>query len=323
MKDGLSGPAGSGRSVSVRRRMVLTSLLLPLLDACSAPLPAMRASGSTPGAQALLAASAQAHGAAALSGIRDVNVRYAGNWHGIVGTLQPALVDAGFRGGSEERLLLPDGLVSQAYSGPRGHKEVVRQSRPGGEGDVRVWFNGVEAEDRERRDAAALVADGYSLFLLGPILLAAHWAAERSLIMEVAAPQRVTVGGTERDCDVLRVRMTPGIGLSAGDDLAVFIDREERLMRRVRFTLNGLESTQGAVAEVDCWAHVPLQGVRWPTRFHEQLLRPLPLPVHEWRLEGLDLNRGLVPADVTGITLSPKAAAPAAALGTAASSGGE
>ena len=96
--------------------------------------------------------------------------------------------------------------------------------------------------------------------------------------------------------------------------MALFIDGDERLMRRVRFTLNGLDSTQGAVAEVDCWDHRTIQGVRWPSRFHERLLRPLPLPVHDWALEGLDLNRGLTPADISGAELSPAAAAPAAAL---------
>ena len=73
-------------------------------------------------------------------------------------------------------------------------------------------------------------------------------------------------------------------------------------MRRVRFTLGGLESTRGAVAEVDTFDRITLLGVRWPTRFHERLLRPLPLHVHDWRLRGLDLNRGLKSADISGAT---------------------
>ena len=77
------------------------------------------------------------------------------------------------------------------------------------------------------------------------------------------------VDGRRHGCDVLRVRIAPGLGFSESDRLALFIDREEGLMRRVRFTLNGLDSTRGAVAEVDASGHVALRVVRWPTRFHE------------------------------------------------------
>lgn len=57
-----------------------------------------------------------------------------------------------------------------------------------------------------------------------------------------------------------------------------------------------------------------LHGVRWPTRFHERLLRPLPLAVHDWRLTGLDANRGLDASDVSGVVFGGKAAVPAATL---------
>ncbi len=225
--------------------------------------------------------------------------------------LQPDLVDAGFRGGSEERLLLRDRLVAQAHTGPDGSKQVLRQNSLA-QGNVRVWLNGAETQDRNRRDAAALVADGYSLFLLGPTLLAG--AADRLLVLALAPAERVDVFGQALDCDVLRVRASPGLGFSATDQLALFIDRGERLMRRVRFTLNGLDSTRGAVAEVDCGDHVTVAGVRWPTRFHERLLRPLPLPVHDWRLTGLDVNRGLTRAEVGGAVLAGNAVTPSAAL---------
>ena len=69
-----------------------------------------------------------------------------------------------------------------------------------------------------------------------------------------------------------------------------------------------------AVAEVDTFDHAALHGVRWPTRFHERLLRPLPLTVHDWRLTGLDVNRGLEIAEVDGAAFAGKAAAPAAPL---------
>ena len=90
--------------------------------------------------------------------------------------------------------------------------------------------------------------------------------------------------------------------------------RWHRLMRRVRFSLDGLTSTQGAIAEVETFDHVSLHGVRWPTRFYERLLRPLPLPVHDWRLTGLDVNRGMVAADVAAAAFVGRAAAPAKTL---------
>jgi hypothetical protein len=316
----VSDPERRRAAPCTRRRLAAASLAWPAavaLPACSPPLPLLSAAGTSDGARALLSASAAAHGGAALSRIGDVSIAYAGDWPPLIGSLQPALVDSGFRGGSEERLLLPDGIVAQAHTGPKGRKQVVRTPSPGAQGGVRVWFNGEEAQDGERRAAAALVADGYSLFLLGPMLLSGRWGRERGLTMDLGAAERITVDSRTHACDVLRLRMAPGLGFSGAEQLALFIDRDERLMRRVRFGLEGLVSTRGAVAEVDTWAHATLHGVRWPTRFHERLLRPFPLPVHEWRLAGLDVDRGLRPAEIDGPSFGGKAAVPAAALPSA------
>lgn len=299
------------------RRLLLGLLAapaLPLLQGCAAPLPALPGPGAAADARAVLAASAAAHGLAALADISDVNASYAGEWRALVGRLQPDLVDAGFRGGSEERLLLQAGIVAQAHAGPDGRKQVLRRQAPGAQGSVHVWFNGKEAEDAPRRSAAALVADAYSLFLLGPMLLARQAAAGRTPMMAPAGAERIEVDGRSHDCDVVRVDLAPGLGFSASDQVALYIDRQDRLMRRVRFTLDGLESTRGALAEVDASGHLPLHGVRWPTRFRERLLRPLPLPVHDWRLTGLDVNRGLDAETVSGAAFTGAAAAPAASL---------
>ena len=220
-------------------------------------------------------------------------------------------MDRGHRKRSEERLLPRAGLVSQAHEGPSGRKRVVRRAG----GDVAVWFDGEEARDRERRAAAALVADAYALFLLGPMLLVpGGWAAPRALALEAGGAEDVVVGGRAFACDVLRGRMAPGLGLAASDRIALVVDRQDGLVRRARFSLDGMESTRGAVAEVDAWDHVESHGVRWPTRFHERLLRPLQMPVHDWWVTGLDLNRGFGAADVDGGAFRGSAAAPSAAL---------
>jgi hypothetical protein len=300
-------------------------------------------------ANALLDEAAAAHGAAAFASIDDLNVSYSGRWHGLVARLQPALVDAGFRGSSEERLLPNAGLVAQAHTGPAGCKHVIRQmpmrqipaaapppvtaaappsapaagadARPSATqrddrqtGEVRVYFNGVESTDREQRAAAALVVDGYALFLLGPLLLDRAWMTQRGLVAEWGGEARIRVAGRTERCDVLQLRLTPGLGCAGADRLAVYIDRRERLMRRVRFTLNGLESTQGAVAEVDCSEHLTRFGVVWPTRFQERLLRPLPLEVHDWRLTGLDINRGYTANDLAYLVFAGRAFPPALPL---------
>ena len=291
----------------VGRRVVLAGLL----QGCAAPFVPLGDVPSSSEAEALLTAGAVAHGSAALAGIADISVRYAGQWRPLVGRMQPELVDEGFRGGSEERLLLGPRLVGQAHTGPLGMKQVVRHAGRGAEGDVRVWFNGTEARDRKRRDAAALVADGYGLFLLGPMSLVGK---DRVVTLAMAPAERITVFDETCECDVVRASLAPGLGFSERDELLVYLDRATRLMRRVRFTLDGLESTQGAIAEVDTGGHVLRHGVQWPTRFHERLLRPVPLGVHDWRLEGLDVNRGMTTDEVETVRFEGKAKASAALL---------
>ena len=292
-----------------RRRSLLIAALaapaLPVLHGCAAPLPVSLNAASTPAAQALLKESALAHGLTAFQAIKDLSVSYSGEWRALIGKLQPALVDSSFRGSSEERLLLREGVVAQAYAGPGGRKQVLRKAASTAPGEVRVWFNAEEARDAERRAAAALVADSYSLFLLGPLLL-----VDRPLVMELGEIEWVN----EHACDVLRLQLVPGLGHARVDQVALFIDRKERLMRRVRFTLDGLESTKGAIAEVETYDHQTLHGVRWPTRFYERLLRPIRMPVHDWNLTGLDINRGLRASDVDGVEFRGTAAARATPL---------
>ncbi len=286
--------------------------VLPVLNGCAAPLPVSLNAATTPAAQALLKESADAHGLQAFKAIQDLNVSYAGEWRALIGRLQPALVDAAFRGTSEERLLLREGVVAQAHSGPGGRKQVLRRAGSTSPGEVHVWFNGEEARDAERRAAAALVADAYALFLLGPMLL-----VDRPLVMELAETEWVN----GLDCDVLRMQLVPGLGHARVDQIALFIDRRQRLLRRVRFTLDGLESTKGAIAEVEMFEHQTLHGVRWPTRFYERLIRPVRMPVHDWHLTGLDINRGLRASDVEGVEFRGAASTRAAGLARRASAG--
>ena len=169
-----------------------------------------------------------------------------------------------------------------------------------------VWLNGSVSTDRDVRDAAALVADGYSLFLAGPMALAGfagpvNWGPPDTL--------------DGRRCDQLLLDRVPGLGFSPRSRLALFIDRELGLLRRLHRSLDGLRSTAGTLAEVDFFDHVHLHGVWWPRRFAERLRQPVAdRPLREVRLTGLDVNRGYGPDQISGADFTGAAAAPARTL---------
>jgi hypothetical protein len=141
------------------------------------------------------------------------------------------------------------------------------------------------------------------MFLTGPF-----YFLSGNLQLELAGSE--TVEG--RLCDLIVAVRRPGNGLSAEDRYLLYIDQENRLLRRVRFSLEGMESTQGAIAEIDFFDHREIAGVTWPTRFFERLRKPIPnLPVHDWRLIGLEVNRGFAAVDLNGAAFSGKALAPA------------
>jgi hypothetical protein len=283
----------------VRAGTLLFVILSLLIGGCTTlPEPA-RTGVSSPEARALLESAAQAHGKEAFQRIRDISVSFDGEWAGLVKRFQPVLIDDQFRGSSEERMLLADDAIGQTHRGPGGVKQVFR--RPG---EVRVRYNGSPDDDQAVEAAAALVADGYRLFLLGPLYVIRRADAQLELAGEG------WVDG--RHCDRLLARLRPGLGTAEADRVLLYIDKQDRLMRRVRFSLEGLDTTRGAIAEVDVWDYVDVQGVKWPTQFYERLRKPLPmLPVHRWSLTGLDVNRGYVVSDIEGPAFAGLAAAPA------------
>jgi hypothetical protein len=292
----------------ITRRAVLGAFALPWLAGCATPLPLVPAPAGDAGALDRLRESAEAHGLAAYRGITDINVSYSGEWRPLIDRVQPEVVDAGFRGSSQERLLPAAGVVAQAYTGPKGKKHVLWQrggARAGDLGEASVWFNGERSSDPLAPQAAALVAEGYGIFLLGPL-----WLQGRRPVAQMAGTERVD----GRTCDVIDLWLSPGLGRAATDRVAVCIDRDERLMRRVRFTLEGFANTQGAVAEVDTFDHERRFGVVWPMRSYERVVHPIALPAHDWRITGLDVNRGYSARELAGPAFTGAAAAPARAL---------
>lgn len=288
------------------RRLALGALALPWLAGCTSPLPLVAAPPGDADAARVLRESAEAHGLAAYRQLTDINVAYEGEWRPLIGRIQPEVTDTGFRGRSQERLMPRIGVAGQAYTGTRGRKQVAWRRGAGDDlGEVAVWFNGVRSADADAQQAAALVAEAYGLFLLGPL-----WLADRDLPARSAGTERVD----GRLCDVIEVWMKPGLGRVRSDRVALCIDRADRLTRRLRFTLEGFGNTQGAVAEVDTFDHRRLFGVTWPMRSFERVVHPLVLPAHDWRIVGLDVNRGYAAEALAGPEFRSGAERPATPL---------
>lgn len=281
---------------------------LPLMAGCGTPLPLdapspPRLRSGARDAEALLLRSAEVHGLAAYRRLHDINIAYDGRWRPLIDRIQPLVVAPEWRGSSEERLLPRAAINAQSYRGSAGNKFVHWQrGSDAAPGRVAVWFNGQPARDPRVLAASAVVAECYGLFLLGPL-----WLADRSLAMQRAGNERVH----GRLCDVVDVWLRPGLGLSALDRVAVCIDRDDAVTRRVRFTLEGFEDTQGAVAEVDTFEHQRRHGVLWPMRSYEAVVHPLRLPAHDWHITGLDVDRGYDAAALSGPGFGGSAAAPA------------
>lgn len=287
----------------------ILAILVTQLVAC-ASIPETKLAETSTKAQALFDATAVAHGADAFKDLTDISVAYDGEWFDLIQKIQGVLVDPEYRKQSEERLLLKDGLTGQIHTGPKGEKFVSRFRRDAdGEAkrDVTVIYdNAHPSSDVDVLHAAALVVDAYRLFLLAPL----HFL-DQTTQMELLT----TVKLDGRLMDRLRIRTEPGLGASDRDDYVLYIDREDRLVRRIRFTIEGLASTRGAVVETDLSEYVERGGVKFPTRFFERVRKPIPrLSAHAWRMTGLDLDRGMTAEDLADGQFSGAAAKPAEPL---------
>jgi hypothetical protein len=268
-------------------------------------MPTPKHSTTQADARALLDQTQAAHGKAAFLAIRDLSVSYDGKWFELVTRIQPVLTDKTFRKTSEERMLFGDNLIAQIHTGDAGKKMVLRDGGlPLGE-RASVWFNQQPETNRDKIAAAHLVVEAYQLFLYPAFYV------ERAAYLERVGTD--SVGG--RECELLLAVVRPGIGNSTEDRVVLYIGKQDKLVRRVRLTLEGLDSTKGAIVDVDHDRFVEIAGVTWPTHFYEALVAPFPgLPAHDFSLRGLDVNRGLTKADFANAQFSERAAKPAAPI---------
>ncbi|MCB1211644.1 MAG: hypothetical protein KDK97_20135 [Verrucomicrobiales bacterium] len=251
----------------------LILFLLVSLNACSGlPNPNRPGPLAEAAADPILSKSAEAAGNP-WTRLRRVQVGFAGDWTKIVTKVQPDLVDAGFRQGSEEVYLPRQARVEQQHQGPAGKKTVLRTSD-----SVIVTFNGNPSNDSVKLDAAALVADAYTIFVFGSDYLQA-----RGQGWKVVGGDPVAIG--DDPCWLLAGTFKPGIGRSAEDKVIAWISQRTHQLRRIQFTLNGLESTAGADVDVtfDDFRPGP-HGTVFPRHFVETVHRPLHVKAHDWRM---------------------------------------
>lgn len=264
--------------------MRLPALLLAsaLLVSCSTlPRPGDPALATRPAASgdpaAILRESARQQGDPWKRASR-VTAELDGQWSAIATRLQPVLTDPGFRKSSVETYLPPRRETLQIHRGPQGTKEVRRSP-----GKVRVTRNGGIDADPDSQAAAALVADAYVAFLFG-----SSWLAENARDLALLDSRR----GDAENCHLVAGRLKPGFGLADEDHFIAWIDRRDATLRRLQFTLNGLESTRGADVDVVFSGHFrDSKGFLWPRRFVEDIQRPLRARAHEWDLVRVESAR--------------------------------
>lgn len=273
-----------------RRRFGRALLLAPwaALAGCASSWPEVPPGPGSASARQRLRDSAQAHGAAAWAGLRDLNLAVDRLW----------LPDGGLDGPAQLRWLPAAGTMA-IRSATDEHRSTTWRRRGGGDA-VRVWHDGAPVAAPQALAAGAVLADLHRLLWQGPVAV-----AESPGAVNWAEPE--TLDG--RRCDHLHLALVPGLGDAASDRLSLFIDRDEGWLRRLRVSLNGLGAADG-VAEVDVLEHRRLHGVLWPARCRASAARGLGQAAVAWRLTGLDVNRGYGAAAIEGPAWSGLALAP-------------
>lgn len=262
-------------------KRVTQLLLLPLAalaSGCLSSFPQWEEASASPAsltqAARLVDASVDAHGGDVYATADEIRVEYEGEWGFLVTKVQPVLTDPDYRQSSTERFVPSQGLLEQTHRGPAGEKTVVR--RPD---SIEVRYDGVVSDDEDVRAAAALVADAYMMFLVGP-----SFVKHRATEMRVIEPE--TLDG--RPHDRVLAKLEPGFGFSEADYVVLWIDAETRLTRRLHFTLEGLESTRGAHVDTTYLEYGRFGPFTFATDLVEHVRSPLPAKAHEWRVTSLE-----------------------------------
>ena len=145
--------------------------LLMLLGAacqlgCTSAQPPQHAPSTAPVSDTdrIVSAWRAAQGTDQLQKVREIRAHVEGSWSRLAIAFDPVLTDSKFRQSSDERYQIRRATTEQAYRGPGGVKHVIRDDQA-----IHVSYNDRETLDSNVKDAAALVADCYRMFILGPL----------------------------------------------------------------------------------------------------------------------------------------------------------
>ena len=284
-------------------RSALTVLVFVGLAGCAQPFlrPGnVETLDTLPNGDTLFAETFRAHGGDQVDRLDDVSVRIEGEWKKLITRIQPLVTDFRYRVNSEERLLPKQGIYAALYTGPDGNKKVVRTPD-----NTRVFYNGLPSTDEDVIRSTSLTAESFLLFLLGPLALADR---QQGFV-------RIEDGSADgRSFYRIYRELEPGLGESARDELVLWIDKESKRTFRVNITLEGFRTTQGAHVDVTYLDYVERSGFVFPSTFIERVLAPINIDAHAWSLTGLDINRGITPAELDGAEWTGAAATDAAPL---------
>jgi hypothetical protein len=252
-------------------------LLCTLLASCARTRISRRVlTQSDPAAVRILEKCQTHHGAASLARLHTVTVSYDGQWGKLVPKVQPVIVDEQFRGKSTEVLDLKKQTIRQLYTGAGGQKLVERTPA-----DVRVSYNGVPNATQPVREASAMVANAYQLFLLGPLFF-----REKNCLFAYEGTDSIDGAA----CHSILAIIRPGFGFSTEDRVLLSIDQKTNELRRVRMTLEGVATTKGAEVDTTYLTYRRQSGVLWPTNLVERVRAPLAIHAHRWWVTDLKLN---------------------------------
>ncbi len=281
-------------------RTSIVCLCVLLLSACSSfpeagPSTANYADGLS--AQQVFDRTLTAHGGDIREHQGDINLSTDGRWYALIQRIQPIVTDAGFRVTSQERYRPSEGLYALHHQGPLGSKQVVRT--PSG---IAVYYNGVRETDPVKLRATAMTNDAFRMFHFGP-----SFVKERARSMTRLADAREGGASYRR----LLATLQPGFGEAASDEVVLWIDPVTDRLFRIHMTLNGFETTQGAHVDTTFLSYRQVGPYLLPDRFHERVRGPLKIDAHRWWTTGVDVDRGWTAADVSGVSFTGAAAAPA------------
>ena len=280
--------------------VALGAAVLLIAAGCSTRFPHVKKSATASEqaeAHAIFERCLAAHGGDIRTFAEDLNLSIDGTWSTLIQRIQPLVTDSAYRITAQERFRPSDQLYAVWWQGPAGTKKVLRTPTT-----VEVTYNGIRELDEKKLQAAAMTADAFQLFHLGPSFLQMRRAA--FVRLDDAREAGVTY---QRLLTTLR----PGLGFSPADDVVIWINPRTGRLFRVHLTLNGFETTQGAHVDTTFLEYRQLGRLLLPTRFRERVRGPIRIHAHDWWMTGADLARGWDAAAVSGPDAAGAAAAPA------------